>query len=223
MRTFYLNPTVYNKMYSVMQYINALALRVSLETGLRIDDVLSLRRQQLQKRTLFGIAKKTKKSFRKVISQDLAKRLTEIQGQYYIFEGRLSPKKHRTRQAVWKDVKKAAQILEINGNIAPHSARKTYSVELFRDGGLANVKRELQHNDIQTTMLYAFADYLDDVQINRTNVLHNEEEAAGERKQTKETPPSAQVLDGDFWLTFADLVAQKTAERLVEILRASAI
>ena len=170
MRTFYLNPVIYNKLYAVMQYKNALALRVSLETGLRIDDVLSLRRQQLQKRTLYGIARKTKKSFRKVISQDLCTRLREIQGEYFIFEGRLDPKKHRTRQAVWKDVKKAAKILELNGNIAPHSARKTYAVEKFHDSGISTVKRELQHNDIQTTMLYAFADYLDDVEVKRTFV-----------------------------------------------------
>lgn len=217
MRTYYLNPVIYNKLYACMQYKNALALRVSLETGLRIDDVLSLRRQQLDKRTLFGIAKKTKKSFRKVISQDLANRLREIQGVYYIFEGRLNPKKHRTRQAVWKDLKKAAAILELHGNIAPHSARKTYAVEKFRDSGIATVKRELQHNDIQTTMIYAFADYLDEVnpQEIRTNVLKSE----AEEKPRESAARCAAPLDGDFWLTFADLVAEKTAEKLIEKLR----
>lgn len=208
-----------------MQYKNALALRVSLETGLRIDDVLALRRQQLQKRTLYGFAKKTKKSFRKVISQDLANRLKEIQGLYYIFEGRLDPKKHRTRQAVWKDVKKAASILEINGNIAPHSARKTYAVEKFRDGGIATVKRELQHNDISTTMLYAFADYLDDAQITRTNVRYNgakSNKSDSEGQRTEGNAVGAAVLDGDFWVSFADLVAEKTADKLLEKIKASA-
>lgn len=207
-----------------MQYKNALALRCSLETGLRIDDVLRLRRQQLQKRTLLGFAAKTKKSYRKVISQDLANRLREIHGEYYIFEGRLSPKKHRTRQAVWKDVKKAARVLQLDGNIAPHSARKTYAVELFHDGGIGTVKRELQHNDLSTTMLYAFADYIDDAQINRTDVrLLNKETSKGEEKsQTEERAVGAGVLDGAFWETFADLVAEKTAERLLEKIRASA-
>ena len=208
-----------------MQYKNALALRCSLETGLRIDDVLNLRRQQLQKCTLYGYASKTKKSFRKVVSQDLARRLREIQGEYYIFEGRLDPKRHRTRQAVWKDVKKAAKILEIDGNIAPHSARKTYAVEKFKDGGLGTVKRELQHNDIGTTMLYAFADYLDDMQVFRTNVLKTEPESHksdSERRKTQESDGGGLGLDGAFWETFADLVAEKTAERLLEKIRASA-
>lgn len=200
-----------------MQYKNALALRTSLETGLRIDDVLSLRRQQLDKRTLYGIAKKTKKSFRKVISQDLANRLREIQGIYFIFEGRLDPKKHRTRQAVWKDMKKAAQVLDLHGNFAPHSARKTYAVEKFHDGGIATVKRELQHNDIQTTMLYAFADYLDDLppQKNRTNVRKEEQPQEPRAGAARCAAP----LDGDFWIAFADLVAEKTAVKLIEKLR----
>lgn len=215
MRTYYLNPSIYNKMYAVMQYKNALALRVSLETALRIDDVLSLRPEQLEKRTLFGVASKTKKSFRKVISADLANRLREVAGKHYIFEGRLNPQKHRTRQAVWKDVKKAAAVLDLHGNIAPHSARKTYAVEHFKDGGLAQVKHDLQHTDINTTILYAFADYLDELphtvtKKKRTDV--REENNANEEK--------APYLDGAFWETFADLVADKTAHKLMELARA---
>ena len=223
MRTFYLNPAVYNKMYAVMQYPNALALRTSLETGLRINDVLSLTPKQLNKRTLIGIASKTKKPYKRTLSADLSKRLKEISGQFYIFEGRLSPHKHRTREAVWKDVKKAANILEIDGNIAPHSARKTYAVEKFKDSGLAVVKKDLQHKDISTTMLYAFADYLDKVprasEEFRTNVLKSDK--AGE-KEKEEKAGFIPALDGKFWETFADLVAEKTTEKLIEKLKATA-
>lgn len=223
MRTFYLNPTVYNKMYAVMQYKNSLALRVSLETGLRIDDVLSLTPRQLNKRTLIGIASKTKKPYKRVLSVDLSKRLKEIQGRYFIFEGRNSEKKHRTRQAVWKDVKKAAKILEIDGNIAPHSARKTYAVEQFKDGGLAVVKKNLQHKDISTTMLYAFADYLDEVP-NAVNDFRTDVRKNQASEETGETPVqnNGVPLDGKFWETFADLVAEKTAERLFDKIKATA-
>lgn len=223
MRTFYLNPAVYNKMYAVMQYPNALALRTSLETGLRINDVLSLTPKQLNKRTLIGIASKTKKPYKRTLSADLSKRLREISGQFYIFEGRLSPHKHRTREAVWKDVKKAANILEIDGNIAPHSARKTYAVEKFKDSGLAVVKKDLQHKDISTTMLYAFADYLDKVprasEEFRTNVLKSDK--AG-KKEEEEKAGFIPALDGKFWETFSDLVAEKTTEKLIEKLKATA-
>jgi integrase len=197
MRTSYLNPTIYNRIYGVMQYPNALALRVSLETGLRIDDVLSLRPSDLTGQTVRGIAEKTDKPFRKVLSRDLSQRLRQISGKYFIFEHRTDPKKHRTRQTVWKDVKKAVNILHISGNIAPHSARKTYAVELFRDSGINEVQKELQHDRLSTTMLYAFADVLDGKNENKTNV--------------RECP----LISADFLDDFAEIVAKKIAQRLV--------
>lgn len=160
MRTSYLTPSLYNKLYAVMQYENALALRVSLETGWRIDDVLHLTTAQLNGRTLECVAMKTGKFSRKVISADLAKRLRQIANNGRLFDGRFGDKP-RTRQAVWKDIKKAAKQLKLDGNIAPHSARKTYAVERFHDGGLGEVQKELQHDNVSTAMIYAFADLID--------------------------------------------------------------
>ena len=203
-----------------MQYKNALALRVSLETGLRIDDVLSIRTSGLDKRTLYGVAKKTKKSFRKVISADLANRLKEISGENFIFEGRLDKNKHRTRQAVFKDVKKAARVLNLHGNIAPHSARKTYAVEKFHESGIGAVKKELQHSDINTTVLYAFADYLNELPAASNKCSTPKEQGkAAEKGAAEGAGAEVPTLDGDFWLTFADLVAEKTATKLLQILK----
>lgn len=159
-RTSYLSPRLYNKLYAAMQYENSLALRVCLETGLRIDDVLHLKTSNLKGRTLFLIESKTKKTAKKVISADLAKRLRQIARNGRIFDGRFG-NKPRTRQAVWRDVKKAAKKLQLDGNIAPHSARKTYAVEDFHDNGLAQTQKDLQHDRLSTTLVYAFADLLD--------------------------------------------------------------
>ena len=76
-----------------------------------------------------------------------------------MFEGRFGDKP-RTRSAVWKDIKKAAKVLKLGGNIGCHSARKTYAVELFHNEGLPEVQKELQHDRADTTMLYAFSDML---------------------------------------------------------------
>lgn len=160
MRTDYLNPQLYNKLYSVMTYSNVLALRVALETGLRIDDVLSLKPDNLRKRTLTGIAKKTGKKFSKAISQDLSNRLKQVCGENYIFPHRTNPEKHRTRQAVWSNMKKASKLLNIDLNVAPHSARKTYAVKVFEDKGLDATQKELQHDRLSTTMIYAFSKML---------------------------------------------------------------
>ena len=57
-------------------------------------------------------------------------------------------------------MKKAARLLGVDLNAAPHSARKTYAVEVFKDKGLDAAQKELQHDRISTTMLYAFSDML---------------------------------------------------------------
>lgn len=159
MRADYIKPSVYTRIYHLMQYENAVALRLSLETGLRIGDCLSLTPEQLDGQTITYTAQKTGKRGKKKISADLAKRLRKISGKKYIFEGR-NGDKPRTRQAVWKDVKKASRIAKIDDNFTPHSARKTYAVEQFHNKGFSEVQKELQHDKAETTMLYAYSDIL---------------------------------------------------------------
>ena len=96
------NIFIYKKIYMVMQYENALALRVSLETGLRIGDVLRLRPQDIEGRTITVTAQKTGKECSKVLSADLCKRLSQISGKEWVFEGRFGDKP-RTRSAVWNN------------------------------------------------------------------------------------------------------------------------
>lgn len=159
MKSDYLDPQVYEKLYHVMQYDNILALRVSLETGLRIDDVLRLRWDSFKKGTKFTFtAKKTGKTGTKSISKDLYSRLFNRRtASPFVFPGRKRGK-HKTRQAIWKDIKKAVSVLGIDGNISPHSARKTYAVKLRDTEGLSAVQKELQHDNMETTMIYAFSD-----------------------------------------------------------------
>lgn len=169
MKTDYINSNLYQKLYSLMQYENALALRCSLETGLRIGDVLALKPEQLDGRTITYTAQKTGKSGKSVISADLAKRLKKISSKMYIFEGR-SGTKPRTRQTVWKDVKKASRELKIDANVAPHSARKTFAVDDFHENGLPHTQKELQHDRMDVTMLYAFSDLLTGKQRQRVDI-----------------------------------------------------
>lgn len=158
-KTDYLKPRDFDKVYMVMKYENALAMRVSLETGLRIGDVLSLTPANINGTRIEAIAEKTGKPYKKDISIDLANRLRQISGRVWVFEGR-DPRKHRTRATVWKDVKQASDKLGLQINLGCHSARKAYAVELFRSQGITAVQRELQHDNTETTMLYAFAHLL---------------------------------------------------------------
>lgn len=162
MRTDYLNPQIYNKLYAVMTYENVLALRISLETGLRIDDVLSLTVNQIIGRTLRGTEEKTGKAYKKAVSADLSDRLKRLRPNKsgFLFPHRTDPTRHRTRQAVWANMKKAARLLGLKMNAAPHSARKTYAVEMFTDKGLEATQKALNHDRMSTTMIYAFSEML---------------------------------------------------------------
>lgn len=166
MKSEYLKPQQYQRLYQVMQEDNVLALRVALETGLRIDDVLRLKRSDFSDlRKFVYYAKKTGKKGTKRISKDLSDRIfsrlftNNSHPEGYLFPGRKAGK-HRTRQAVWKDVRRACERMGIREHVSPHSARKTYAVELRKSEGLAAVQKELQHDRQSTTMIYAFADLL---------------------------------------------------------------
>ncbi len=192
MKSDYLKPSTYEHLYRVMQRDNVLAIRVSLETGLRIDDVLRLEWKNFTKGNQFTyFAKKTGKKGVKKLSKLLKNELfsRNVHGSKYVFPGRKRGS-HRTRQAVWKDIKKAADLMGVEVNASPHSARKTYAVELRKTAGLPAVQRELQHNSMSTTMLYAFADLA----------------RAGKRTPT----PSSDDL-----IELADLIAKRVVELLL--------
>lgn len=161
MRADYVKSDALRLLVNSMQYENGLAISVCIETGLRIGDVLKIRPDDLDGCRLSYTAEKTGKSGVKTISRSLAKALRRISGKDWIFEGRGSSKTgHRTRQAVYRDLKRVCKRLGVEGQISPHSARKTYAVEDFRKNGLSHVKRELQHSDDSITLLYALSDQL---------------------------------------------------------------
>lgn len=135
---------------------NRLAMRVALHTGLRIGDVLHLRPQQLS--SLFWITEqKTGKRRQVGLPRPLLEELRENAGETWVFPGR-DPEKPRTRQAVWKDIKRAAWAFRLPVNAGTHSARKVYAAAMLeRTGDLDRVRRALNHDNEAVTMIYALA------------------------------------------------------------------
>lgn len=157
MKTEYLLSREVDLILAALMPGNALALRVALHTGLRIGDVLALRPDQLRPR--FWVTEhKTGKRRQVGLPEPLLSDLKEAAGEHWVFPGR-DPQKHRTRQAVWKDMKRAAKAFRLPVNAGPHSARKVYAVELMRKyGDIDRVRRALNHNSETVTLLYAMAD-----------------------------------------------------------------
>lgn len=144
---------------------NRIACEISLATGLRIGDVLSIKTEQLMKSEgRFTVKEeKTGKSKSVRLPSSLLISALKIAGRFYVFENRLDPKKHRTRQAVYKDIKRAAKLFRFTENISCHSLRKTYAVEQYQKSGgdLQRVKQLLNHTDEAVTYIYALANCLD--------------------------------------------------------------
>lgn len=137
---------------------NRLVMRVATHTGLRLGDVLALRTEQLRP-NFWVTEQKTGKRRQVGLPQQLLADLKASAGKTWVFPGR-DPAKHRTRQAVWKDVKRAAKAMRLPQNVAPHSARKVYAVELLqRYGDIERVRRALNHDNEVVTLIYAMADH----------------------------------------------------------------
>ena len=161
MRTDYLNDDIISAILAALTPPNRLALIVSLTTGLRIGDVLALRTEQVRKRRFTVCESKTGKKRRITLGAELTDELLRHAGKIYVFEHRLDYRKHRTRQALWADIKRASKAFRLKLCAAPHSARKIYAVKQYkRTCDIKYVQRLLNHASEAVTWLYAAADEL---------------------------------------------------------------
>lgn len=158
MKTEYLLNREVDIILAALTPANRLVLRVTLHTGLRLGDVLALKPEQLAQQ--FWVTEgKTGKRKQVGLPAGLLADLRANCGDYWVFPGARDPKRHRTRQAVWHDVKRAAKAFRLPQNVAPHSFRKVYAVELMRRyGDIERVRRALNHSSDAVTMIYAMAD-----------------------------------------------------------------
>lgn len=157
MRTDYLLEREIESVLDLLTPENRLVMRVCLCTGLRVGDVLALCPAQL-KPNFWITEEKTGKRRQVGLPEPLLSDLRSAAGEWWVFPGR-DPHKHRSRQAVWKDVKRAAAAARLTHNAAPHSMRKVYAVNLLHKyGDIDRVRRALNHGGIEVTMIYAMAD-----------------------------------------------------------------
>lgn len=142
--------------YAALTPENRAVCRVCVHTGLRLGDVLQLRTDQIA-RQFWVTERKTGKRRRVGLTDELIAEVMAFAGPVWAFPGRKGDKP-RTRQAVWADVKRAAKAFRLPQNVAPHSFRKVYAVELLRRyGDVERVRKALNHSDFATTMVYAMA------------------------------------------------------------------
>lgn len=159
--------------FAALTPANRLVCEVCVATGLRVGDVVALRTEQLAPQ-FWIVEQKTGKRRRVNLTKEMLAKLRAQAGEVWVFEGARDPERHRTRQAVWWDVKRAAKAFRLPQNVGVHSLRKVYAVEQLRrgKGNVAKVQRALNHSDAATTMVYAMAYQLycakyGDIKLNR--------------------------------------------------------
>ena len=158
MTTEYILDKAMEQVLGVLTPPNRLVMRVMLRTGLRVGDVLALRTEKIG-RQFWITEQKTGKRRRLNLPADLLEDLRRQAGNTWVFPHRVDPARHRTRQAVWCDVKRAATAYRLTQNVGTHSARKSYAVDLMRRyGDIERVRRSLNHSSAAVTVLYACAD-----------------------------------------------------------------
>lgn len=163
LRTSYATRAQMGHILAAMMPTNALIVRICMHTGLRVSDVLELKTAQLKPRQTVR-ERKTGKTRRLVWSAPLYEQMLQQAGRIWVFESRTDPTKHRTRQAVYKDIKHVAAMYQRSGAVSrrqvigTHTARKVAAVDAYRKGGIKAAQRLLNHSDPAITLLYALAD-----------------------------------------------------------------
>lgn len=126
---------------------DSLACAMMAETGLRVSDVLAIRREQLAD-TMTVTEIKT------------GKRRTVHLTEATLKEAKVYAATHDSpfvinccRSTLWRSIVHAADAFGWR-HISPHSLRKLFAVEFCTQHGLEATRRELQHKHIGTTLAY---------------------------------------------------------------------
>lgn len=160
MKADYIEPEQLAKLQAQISRREWLPFAVSLETGLRVGDVIKIRTSDLEDQAVRYVAQKTKKSGRAALSTERTRELRAQARWGWCFPSPYKKGRHITRQAVWARVKRAAARASIDPKgKSPHSARKNFAVDLAAKEGLQAVKEQLQHERLDITELYALADW----------------------------------------------------------------
>lgn len=164
MRTSVISNEQMSNVLAALMPTNRLIVRVCMATGLRISDVLALKTNQLKTPRPTIKERKTGKTKRLYLPADLRREMQEQSGRIWVFESRTDATRHRTRQAVLKDIKRAQKFLQRTGaiparaNLGTHTARKMAAVAAYHQGGMDAAQKLLNHSDPAITALYALAD-----------------------------------------------------------------
>lgn len=135
-----------------------LIYQIGATTGLRISDIVKLKKSILDIKEPTIKEQKTGKSKRFYLPVKLRRALAEwcsCNQSEYIFPSANANSGHISRQAVFKHFKNTANALGLMENIGTHTMRKNYALKLLKNGKqLKYIKNKLNHDNLSDTLLY---------------------------------------------------------------------
>lgn len=131
-------------------------VRTLYYTGLRVSELVNLKRKDINFETGQGIIKgKGNKQRQIFLPPKLIEKLEGFFGKHPDYEYVLSKDKPLTARNIQKIVEKIAKKQKIQKKVTPHTFRHSYATHLLEDGtDIRTIQVLLGHENLQTTQIY---------------------------------------------------------------------
>jgi len=140
--------------FSIENKKQKLAIRLLYGSGLRVSELVKLKRKDLDFSTMTGWVRggKGNKDRMFIIPKSVKNELEGIEDGY-LFLGLKG--NHYSTRSIQEIIRRASKKAGLNG-VHPHTLRHSFATHLLEDGyDLATVQSLLGHNDPRTTMIYS--------------------------------------------------------------------
>lgn len=137
----------YDQLRRALPWRDSLACAIMADTGLRVSDVLAIRRDQLAPDMQIREIKTGKTRFVHLSPE------TYREACAYLRTHTADTVIPCHRSTLWRSIVRAADAFGWH-HITPHSLRKLFAVEFCAQHGLQATQAELQHSSIMTTLAY---------------------------------------------------------------------
>ena len=157
MRVFALDELDKKNFLKYLNFKTKVVYELGATTGLRISDIVRLKKEVLNIKEPTITEKKTGKSKRFYIKSEIRKALSEIakdSQNEFIFYSATAKSGHISRQSVWKAFKHAQKCACLNTNIGTQSMRKAYAKKIKKTHNYKYLQTKLNHDNVLTSMLY---------------------------------------------------------------------
>jgi len=131
-------------------------IRMLYYTGLRVSELVNLKRKDINFETGEGIIKgKGSKQRQIFLTPKLIEKLNKFFEKYPNYKYILSKDKPLTSRNIQKIVEKIAKKQRIQKKVTPHTFRHSYATHLLEDGtDIRTIQALLGHENLQTTQIY---------------------------------------------------------------------